>query len=573
MTGNRQGPSVATVGRGTSDLDLLPIAEEEIAAARRLRAARHLSVDLTATVVGRLVERATSTPERVVAVEKDKTTTYLQLAVRTAVVRRALAERGCGAGSVVAAFGPRSVETIAIFLAVESLGGVYLPLDTAWPAARMAAVLGRSESDCVVEYLGQGGPGRARDEIAQASAMAQVPVVSTSGPAFARPEPDPADALKEIDRESCAGADEPRYLYFTSGTTGSPKGALIEHRGMVNHLWAKIVDLRLDADDTLAFTAPLVFDIAICQMMMPILVGGRIAVVPDADVRSPRRLATELNRHRVTVVELVPTLIGWLVTGIGQTGGGVPPLRCVISTGEELRPALARQVMRALPAARLMNSFGFTECSDDIAHHVVTEEDLLAERLPVGSVIINASLYVLVAAGSSWRAATRGERGELFVGGVPVGRGYIGDAEATRSAFFRDPFDSSSETGRLYRTGDLAVLQENGVLYYLGRIGRQVKVSGIRVEPDEVEAVLSVHPDVEACAVTAVRVEGNTELAAFVQTAGATPLDEPGLRGYLRSRLPPAMVPGRWFQLDSMPLSGNGKINHAALKESFGYVD
>lgn len=556
------------------DLDVLAIPEEQIAAARRLRATRHMPVDFTATVVGRLVERATRTPDRVVAVDKDGTTTYLELAVRTAVVRRALAELGCGAGSVVAALGPRSVETIAIFLAVESLGGVYVPLDTTWPAARMAAILGTSRSACVLEYLGSGGSNGVRDAIAEAAAAARVPVVSFADRAAVPSGLDPADALKEIDRPSCADGSEPRYLYFTSGTTGEPKGALIEHRGMVNHLWAKIVDLRLNAEDTLAFTSPLVFDIAICQMLMPIVVGGRVAVIADADVRSPRRLVAELTRHRVTVVELVPTLIDWLVTGVARAGaGGIPPLRWVVSTGEELRPALARKTMRALPSARLMNSFGFTECSDDIAHHIVTETDLLAERLPVGSTIVNASLYVLAATGSSWRAAEHGERGELFVGGVPVGRGYIGNAEATRSAFYRDPFDPSSATGRLYRTGDMAVLQEGGLLYYLGRIGRQVKVSGIRVEPDEVEAALSLHPDVSACAVTPVRVEGNTELAAFVQTVGDASLDEPSLRRYLLSRLPPPMVPGRWFQVDGMPLSGNGKIDHGALKASFGYVD
>lgn len=558
----------------TLDLAILPISETEATTARRLRATRQMTLDLTATVVGRLVDRAAETPDGIVALDREGTTTYQQLAIRTAAIRRQLRDAGCGSGSVVATLGPRSVETIAIFLAVESLGGVYLPLDCSWPTARIAAILSRSEPVCVVEYLGSNASDAVRRSVDEAAATAGVPVVSVAGGMSIIPQPELGEALMEIDRPRCPDGSEPRYLYFTSGTTGEPKGALIEHRGMVNHLWAKIVDLGLGTEDVLAFTSPLVFDIAICQMLMPLLTGARIAVVDDADVRSPRRLTAELARQRVTVVELVPTIIEWLVTGIARVRATeAPPLRWVISTGEELRPKLARQVIQTLPSVRLMNSFGFTECSDDVTHHIVTDDDLVAERIPVGSVIINAALYVLVQTGSSWRAAKHGERGELFVGGVPVGRGYIRNAEATRSAYFRDPLDPSSETGRLYRTGDLAVLQESGLLYYLGRIGRQTKVSGIRVEPDEIEAVLSTHPDVSACAVTTVRLEGNTELVAFVKSAFAAPMQEPELRKYLLSRLPRPMVPARWIQVDSMPLSVNGKIDHGALKARIHHDD
>ncbi|WP_431947441.1 amino acid adenylation domain-containing protein [Micromonospora marina] len=539
--------------------------DEEIEAARQRRLSQRMPVDFGATAVGKLVRSATDTPDQIVALSKTGATTYRQLASRVAAIRRVLRTSGCKTGSVVATLGPRSVETIATFLAVESLGGVYMPLDPTWPESRLAAALARSQPDCVLVYLRVPGGDAARAAVDAAAAAAGTPVLRID-----RDEDPPesrvlAADLQEINRPRCPER-EPRYIYFTSGTTGEPKGALIEHRGMVNHLWAKVVDLQLGPADTLAFTAPLVFDIAICQMLMPMLVNGTVAVVDDEDVRSPRRLTAELARHRVTVVELVPTVIGWLVTGMAQApSAAVPPLRCVVSTGEELRPILARQVRQVLPSARLINSFGFTECSDDVAHHLVTERDLDAERIPVGSAVINADLYVLVQDGRSWRAAAHAERGELFVGGIPVGRGYVGNSEATAAAFFHDPFDPSSPTGRLYRTGDMAMIVA-GALHYVGRIGRQLKVSGMRVEPDEIEAVLSTHPDVSACSVTARQVDGNTELAAYVVPSDSAPVTHRLLRGYLLDRLPPPMVPSHWFRVDRMPLSVNGKVDHGALE-------
>jgi acyl-coenzyme A synthetase/AMP-(fatty) acid ligase len=241
-------------------------------------------------------------------------------------------------------------------------------------------------------------------------------------------------------------------------------------------------------------------------------------------------------------------------------------LRWIISTGEELRPALAKRVFEAFPSAQLLNSYGFTECSDDVAHYLVTKQDLDAERLPVGSPVINAELYVLVQDGESWRPAEGGERGELFVGGLPVGRGYVGNSTATRSAFFRDPFDPSSETGRIYRTGDQAFLDDDGVLHYLGRIGRQLKISGIRVEPDEVEAVLNRHPGVAACAVIPRHMDGYTELAAYYVAQGARRIASRDLRSYLLSRLPAPMVPSQWFEIEEIPISVNGKTDYSALQ-------
>ncbi|MGW4256006.1 AMP-binding protein, partial [Streptomyces californicus] len=397
----------------------------------------------------------------------------------------------------------------------------------------------------------------------KAAAGLGVTVVGAPGPdAHGTGSPD-ADPYGSDGRDQ---SREPRYCIFTSGTTGRPKGAAVEHRGMVNHLWAKVSDLEFSAGDRLAFTAPLVFDISIWQMLTPLLVGGAVVVVRQEDLAFPRRVRTVLERTGVTVVELVPTVVGWLVGEAERRAPVLPALRWLISTGEELRPELAARALAALPHARLLNAYGPTECSDDVTHHEVTAADTTRPRLPVGGPVDNARLYLLARDEDEgpWRAAEPGEAGDLFVGGVVVGLGYVNDPENNARAFFTDTVDPGSPTGRLYRTGDLARF-EDGVVLYLGRVDRQVKVAGVRMELDEIEAVLLRHPAVDRAAVTVPVIDGHPVLAAHYTVRGPVTPEE--LRAHLAASLPEAMVPRRLTELDALPLTPNGKTDHRALRQ------
>jgi amino acid adenylation domain-containing protein len=539
------------------ELDPLPITEAEAALAVRYALRGHGRTDLATTAVGVLARRAGATPDRIAVVHREKETSYRALAGLVGRIRRVLLDRGCAAGDVVACHGPRGVTTIAVFLALEGLGAVYLPLDSSWPEVRLAEILARSGAALAIDY--HADPTAA---MLGAATTTGTPVVLLGA---IRPAPAgeaTAAVLLDAGRERLADPSEPRYLYYTSGSTGSPKGTLIEHRGMVNHCAGKIRDLGLGPTDRLGFTAPLVFDIAICQMVLPILTGGTAVVLDEAHLQFPRALLGELGRQRVTVVEVVPTVVGWLVDAVRRTGTAPPELRWVVSTGEELRPAMARRVADTLPRAALLNSYGFTETSDDVAHHRVRPEDLTGSRVPVGHPVADTTLYVLVAEDGRWRAAVPGEAGELFVGGLPVGRGYLDDPVATRAAYFRDVLDPASPTGRLYRTGDAALVCD-GLLHCLGRLDRQTKIAGVRVEPDEVEAALLRHPDVQQCAVLARTGTGTTELLAYYVGRGSA---DPGvLHRFLRETLPAAMVPQRWIAVDALPLNGNGKVDYQAL--------
>ncbi|MEU3830666.1 amino acid adenylation domain-containing protein [Streptomyces sp. NPDC029080] len=530
----------------------LPLTPGAAARARELALHHVCACDNATALLDHVIGHAERAPERPAVVDGERTLSYRDLLGRVSVIRDALRAAGVGAGDVVAAAGARSAETPAVFLALEALGASYLPLDPSWPEIRVRDVLGRSGARLLLDYCGEGATAHAARAAAAATrtTVLSVPAGSEGGTPL---EP------------SGDRSHEARYTIFTSGTTGRPKGAMVEHQGMLNHLWAKATDLALGPDDAVAFTAPLVFDISVWQMLCPLLVGGRVVVVGDDAMRLPRWLIDALDTAAVTVVELVPTVIGWLVSDLTRTGGGgLPALRWLLSTGEELYPAVAEGVPPTLPHVSLVNAYGPTECSDDVTHHVVTPADLARPRLPVGRPVANTALYVLVqdTDHTRWRAAEPGESGELFVGGTGVGLGYLNDPATTDRAFFHDPFDPDSATGRLYRTGDLARV-DDGLLYYLGRSDRQVKVAGVRMELGEIEVVLSRHPAVEQCAVVVSGEAEHGELVAHYSLRSRVPSSV--LQDALSAALPTAMVPRRWREWDKLPLTHNGKIDHRSL--------
>ncbi|MET7570023.1 amino acid adenylation domain-containing protein [Streptomyces sp. NPDC005492] len=537
----------------------LPLAPGAADRARELGLGRDIGPsDTTSGVLARVADTAARTPRRTAVTDGESTLSYAGLLARVGRFRTVLSEAGCAAGTVVAAVGDRSADTIAAFLALESLGAVYLPIAPDWPAQRVGEVLARSGAGLLLDYSGTPGGGGPRGRTAVAAA-AELGTATVAAPGGDTPVPVPF-AGGNPDRSL-----EPRYCIFTSGTTGRPKGASVEHRGMMNHLWAKVEDLGLTGADRLAFTAPLVFDISIWQMLAPLLVGGAVVVVREPELAFPRRLTNVLEQSGVTVVELVPTVVGWITEQAERrTGTTLPALRWLISTGEELHTGLAARFLAAAPHVRLLNAYGPTECSDDITHHEVTARDTIHPRLPVGAPVRGARLYLLAPEDDGrWRAAGDGESGELFVGGVVVGLGYLNDPDNNAAAFFTDPFDPGSPTGRLYRTGDLARF-EDGVVHYLGRVDRQVKVAGVRMELDEIEVVLRRHPAVDECAVVVPVVDGRPELAAYYTLFGPVPTEE--LKAHLADALPEAMVPRRLTELDALPLTQNGKTDHRALR-------
>ncbi len=270
------------------------------------------------------------------------------------------------------------------------------------------------------------------------------------------------------------------YVIYTSGSSGTPKGVMIEQRGLSNHLASLVSELALSSKDVIAQTAPQSFVISVWQFLAGLTTGARVHICTDTNVQDPLLLAQEMHREGVTVLQIVPSLLRLILERVNETAiyRAFAGLRLLISTGEPLPADVCRTWFRHFAGVPLINAYGASECSDDVSLHRLDAAPPGA-IVPVGRPLPNIKLYVLDA---GLQPLPIGVTGELYVGGDGVGRGYVGDNEQTSARFRPDPF-ADRANARLYRTGDLARWRTDGTLECLGRADHQVKIRGYRVEP------------------------------------------------------------------------------------------
>ncbi|MCP4658569.1 MAG: amino acid adenylation domain-containing protein [bacterium] len=490
-------------------------------------------------------------PESVAVVCEAEALTYAELDARANRAAHALRRQGVGPEDVTALLAHRSPEFLTAVLAIWKAGGTYLPLDPEHPASRTAQVLGRARPALVLVAA------------ALAAGMAAAGASLTAPPPLRILEDLLAEQTPDNPPQRRSDPDYLAYVIFTSGSTGRPKGAMVTHRGMLNHLRRKIRDLDLRASDVIAQTASQCFDISVWQFLSGLLLGGRIRIVASDVVRDPACLLDAVAASGVSVLEAVPSLIRFLLEEISRRAAEQPEprqltaLRWLVPTGEALPPDLCRQWFQLCPRIPLVNAYGPTECSDDVTHQVLTAGPRPHQRsVPIGRPLGNLEIYVLDA---GLRPLPMGIPGELCVGGEGVGRGYLNEPRRTAEVFVPAPF--SREPGaRMYRTGDLGRHLADGSLEFLGRLDHQVKIHGLRIELQEIEAVLRQHPGVQAGGV-AVRQD---RLVAYVVTRSAPSHD--ALGEYLEARLPRYMVPAVFVEIEELPLLPNGKLDRGELR-------
>ena len=449
--------------------------------------------------------QAARTPDAAAVSRAGRELSYRQLNGRANLLARTLVADGVGPESVVALLAERGVELLTAIIAVFKAGAAYLPLDPVAPPARQAQIIAQSRASLLL----------AAEEFDRPLAQSLELLPEAERPPF-RPI---APALsEETPAENLPARSGPRnlaYVIYTSGSTGVPKGAMIEQRGMVNHLYAKVHELNLSAGDVVAETASQCFDISVWQFLAALLVGGRVEVFPDEVAHDGPRLLEATEERAVTILETVPSLLRAMLDGGVRPGGlSLEALRWMILTGEALPPELCRRWLELYPRIPVLNAYGPTECSDDVTHHVASEPPPPeVVHMPIGRPIINTQLYIL---DRHLRPLARGCRGELYVGGDGVGRGYLHDPARTAELFVPDAL--SGEAGaRLYRTGDATRFLPGGTIEYLGRVDNQVKLRGFRIEPGEIEAALAQHPEVREAVVVAHEGEaGDAHLVAYV---------------------------------------------------------
>jgi amino acid adenylation domain-containing protein len=478
---------------------------------------------------------------------------YHELASRAAAIAGRLSRADVRCDDIVVLLAERGIDFLTAMIAVQQAGGAFLPLDPAQPDSRWVQMIRHSGARVILT------------DPANAAALQ---VAFGDFPRKGRPHVLVIEKLNSSLSKAVIPPIRPSpsnlaCVIYTSGSSGAPKGAMIEQRGMCNHLLSKIADLELSAADVVAQTSPQSFVISVWQFLAAPIVGARVHVCADETVRDPALLVDEISREGITILQIVPSLLREILRRVPHEPSfhALGRLRALISTGESLAPDLCRDWFRHFPAVPIINAYGATETSDDVATHRITAAPGSTATVPIGRAVANTHLYVL---DSHLQPVPIGVAGELCVGGFGVGRGYLNDPEQTRHRFLRDPF-SKRRGARLYRTGDLARWRADLTLECLGRIDHQVKIRGCRVELEEIEHVLVEHAKVQSAAVVARDVSGEVQLVAcIVPIAGEEPKANE-LNDYLRTKIPAHMIPAGYVVLDRLPSTHHGKLDRSAL--------
>src|SRR6266704_124408 len=421
-------------------------------------------------------ERVRAHPDAVAAVHGNRQWTYRELNAHANQLARALLVRGLCREGVVAVVTERNLDWMAAVLAIFKAGGAYLPIEPHFPAHRIGRRLSRA--GCRIVLTERGSTASLDEALASLSGV----------------EPCFIDAACEeghSDGDLGVGVarDQLAYIYFTSGSTGVPKGAMCEHAGLLNHLFAKIDDLQIDERTVVAQTAPQCFDISLWQLMAALLSGGRVVIVEQETILEARRFIDKIVDGRVNVVQVVPSYLEVLVSHLAQHPRDLRDLEYVVATGEALEKELVERWFAVQPGIKLVNAYGLTETSDDTNHEIMDRAPR-GERVPLGRPVNNVHIYVV---DEHLSPVPLGAPGEIVFSGVCVGRGYINDPDRTRRAFLADPH---REGQRLYRSGDFGRWLPEGKLEFLGRRDSQVKISGFRIEIGEIENALLRVPGV-----------------------------------------------------------------------------
>ncbi len=505
------------------ELELLPPSQ-----AKRIEQWQGAEATLSARTLNAGLERSfREHAERHAVRDSERRWTYAELEKRAAAVAQTLASRGVGSGDRVGICLTRSAELLPALLGVLGSGAAYVPLDPSFPEERLRLIV--EDASCALTLVGAD-----TEKLAQGlgNETLRLDTVAPSKGPFS-----PAEVSDE----------DPAYLIYTSGSTGVPKGVVVPHRAVANFLDAMAEAPGLAPEDVLAAVTTLAFDISVLELFLPLWVGGEVAVLEPRALRNGRLLAGALETVGATVLQATPATWRLLL----QADAELPGVRALCG-GEALPADLAD----ALPSrvGRLFNMFGPTETTVWSTFGVIEPN----EPVTIGRPIANTRIKIVDPRG---RPTPLGVPGEIWIGGEGVTLGYRNRDNLTASRFITD------EWGRWYRTGDLGRWLSDGRLQHLGRMDRQLKVRGFRIEPGDVEAAIGEVAGVSACVVSSVSFgPGDDRLVAYlIPEEGEAPPTSTEVRRALRTRLPDYMIPNLVVPITEIPTLPNGKVDLAGL--------
>ena len=491
-----------------------------------------------------LVARVAESTDAVALVEGDSHVTFGVLGRRAHQLAARLRSSGVGPEVPVAVLLERSTELIVALLGIAEAGGVYVPLDPAWPDQRLDYILRAVQPRLVLSRSGFAQ----RLEPSNCNAR----YLDSDWPSFERKGAELPFAPVH--------ADNSLYLVYTSGSTGEPKGVLGLHGSTLERIDFILGRYPVASEDVGCLRTPIGFVDALSETLTGLLGGARSLILADDVVKDPKQFRLALQRGQVTSLTLVPSLLRSLLEAEDIDEQKLPCLRHWVVSGESLASDLAEAFRRRFPNAMLLNLYGASEVAGDSTFHEVCDGE--SDPVPAGQPIGRTQLHVL---GAQLGAVPNGVRGELYVSGGGLARGYFDRPDLTAEAFVPNPL-ASMAGARMYRTGDIGGFTASGELCVLGRGDRQLKIRGCRVEPGEVEAALRAHEDLLDVAVVGVVQNGLTQLlAACVARAGKHP-SSASVRHFARAKLPDYLAPARVVLLPALPHNANGKVDRRALQ-------
>ena len=487
------------------------------------------------------------TPEATAVVYQNTSLTYRELDLRANQLAHYLRAKGVRPDTRVAICVDRGCEMVVALLAVLKAGGGYVPLDRGYPVERLKYML---EDSAPVVLLTQGNLQRLFRGINEK--LVVLDLADATPPWNNQPVTDPDRAAIGLTPEHLA------YVIYTSGSTGVPKGVMVEHRNVMN-LWLGLERGIYQAGFDcvrVGVNASLAFDSSVKQLIA-MLSGRTLVIVPQEARSDAEALLKFAASHRIDAMDCTPSQLGALLTTGLLRGAGYQP-RAVLVGGEVIDFTMWRALTDAANT-RFFNVYGPTECTVDATIADLTKSN---DTPHIGRPIANTRIYILDSQG---QPVPIGVTGELHIGGAGVARGYLNRPELTAERFLNDPFAEESGA-RMYKTGDLGRWLQDGNIEFLGRNDDQVKLRGYRIALGEIESVLSQHPAVSDCVVIAREdVPGSKRLVAYITPLLGTKLAMDELRMHLRRKLPEYMMPADFVEVNSFPLTPNGKVDRKAL--------
>jgi amino acid adenylation domain-containing protein len=515
-------------------------------------------------------------PDATAIVLRDESIDYRGLEETSNRIARALVEAGCAAGDRVALLSPKTPTAIACMLGIYKARGILVPLDDSSPAARLERILRSSGGRFVLAAGGAAGRlldlqnGGALDAATRVGWLGSPEELARGGARvdFDRADVEALPSTPPVAPAARSTADEPAHIFYTSGSTGEPKGVVVRHSSVIHFIEWAVRHFGIAPGERLSGHSPLPFDLSTLDLYGAFAAQAELHLVPPELNLLPQRLAGFIRETRLTQWVSVPSVLSYMAAFDAVEPDDFPTLRRLIWCGEVFpTPALAYW-MRRLPHVGFTNLYGPTEATVASSYYDVpscpVDETV---PVPIGRACDGEELLVLDA---ELRPTPPGEVGELFLRGVGLSPGYWNDPERTAAAFLPDPFAVAQPAARIYRTGDLARVDVHGVVTLLGRSDAQIKSRGYRIELGEIESAVAALGLTREAVVTAVQTggfEGYAICCAFSPASpGTGPLE---LRRALGQLLPSYMMPARWLAFDRLPRNDSGKLDRRRVKEAF----